>query len=156
MAEDDEIKVSELPLIEVLNQLQMLEYRELNWPEGLDAAALKFLQELEERQKLLVQERSNDPKLEDLEKSLADRQAQESHDLALNQTAELNRLGPSQQLTDRHRQEWEDQAKNSAKERDRYIKEFHDAQRILEKMREREKQEAPEHGQEPEKGFGFS
>jgi hypothetical protein len=156
VAEDDEIKVSELPLIEVLTQLQMLEYRELNWPEGLDAAALKYRQELEERQKLLVQERSNDTKLEDLEKKLADRQAEESHDLALKQTAELNRLGPSQQLTDRHREEWQEQANGFAKERDRYIEEFHDAQRILEKMREREKQEALEHGQEPEKGFGFS
>jgi hypothetical protein len=151
VAEDDEIKVSELPLAEVLTQLQMLEYRELNWPEGLDAAALRFREELEERQKLLVRVRSNDPKLEDLEKKLADRQAQESHDLSLAQTAELNRLGPSQELTDRHRQEWAEQAKNFAKERDRYIEEFHEAKRLLDRLRERE-----ERGEAREEGHGFT
>jgi hypothetical protein len=99
---------------------------------------------------------ARDPKIEDLEKSLADRQAQESHDLALKQTAELNRLGPSQQLTDRHRQEWEEQTKDFAKEPERFIVEFYDAQRMLEELREREKQESLERGDEHGKDLGFS
>jgi hypothetical protein len=157
--DDDESsrqKASDLPLTEVLNQLQILEYMETNTPQGLTDADRAFRQELEEREKLLLRDRSTDPKLEDLEKDLADRQAQESHDLALKQTAELNRLGPSQELTDRHRQEWEGQTKDFAKERERYIVEFYDAQRMVEEMREREKQESPERGHEPDQDLGFS
>ena len=157
--DDDESsrrKASELPLTEVLNQLQMLEYSELNGPRPLTDADRQYRQELEEREKLLLRDRSTDPKLEDLEKDLADRQARESHDLALKQTAELNRLGPSQELNDRHRQEWEGQTKDFAKERERYIVEFYDAQRMVEEMREREKQESLERGDEPKEGFGFS
>src|ERR1700722_13349606 len=86
-----------------------------NTPQGLTDGDRRFREELEEREKLLLRDRSTDPKLEDLEKNLADRQARESHDLALKQTAELNRLGPSQELTDRHRQEWEGQTKDFAK-----------------------------------------
>jgi hypothetical protein len=149
-------QASDLPLTEVLNQLQILEYMETNTPQGLTDDDRRFREELEERQKLLLRDRSTDPKLEDLEKNLADRQARESHDLALKQTAELNRLGPSQELTDRHRQEWEGQTKDFAKERERYIVEFYDAQRIVEEMREREKQESMERGNEPKEGFGFS
>jgi hypothetical protein len=119
-----------------------------NTPQGLTEADRGFRQELEEREKLLLRDRSTDPKLEDLEKSLADRQARESHDLALKQTAELNRLGPSQQLTDSHRQEWEEQTKDFAKERERYIVEFYDAQRMVEEMRERDKPESLERGDE--------
>ena len=159
MPDDDESsrqKASDLPLTEVLNQLQILEYMETNTPQGLTDGDRRFREELEERQKLLIRDRSTDPKLEDLEKSLADRQARESHDLALKQTAELNRLGPSQELTDRHRQEWEGQTKDFAKERERYIVEFYDAQRMVEEMREREKQESLERGDEPKEGFGFS
>ena len=159
MPDDDESsrqKASDLPLTEVLNQLQILEYMETNTPQGLTDADRAFRQELEEREKLLLRDRSTDPKLEDLEKDLADRQAQESHDLALKQTAELNRLGPSQELTDRHRQEWEGQTKDFAKERERYIVEFYDAQRMVEEMREREKQESPERGHEPDQDLGFS
>jgi uncharacterized protein YeaO (DUF488 family) len=74
----------------------------------------------------------------------------------LKQTAELNRLGPSQQLTDSHRQEWEGQTKDFAKERERYIVEFYDAQRTVEEMREREKQESFERGDERDKDLGFS
>ena len=91
-----------------------------------------------------------------LEKELVDRQARESHDLALKQTAELNRFGPSQELTDRHREEWEEQTKDFAKERERYIVEFYDAQRMVEEMREREKQESLERGDERDKDLGFS
>jgi hypothetical protein len=159
VANGDEIgqkKVSDLTLTEVKDQLQGLEYIELNTPQGLTDGDRRFREELEERQKLLVSNRSTDPKLEDLEKDLADRQARESHDLALKQTAELNRFGPSQQLTDRHREEWEEQTKDFAKERERYIVEFYDAQRMLEEMREQEKQDALEHGHEPKEGFGFS
>ena len=134
----------------------MLEYSELNSPHALTDEDRRFREELEERQKRLVSDRSTDPKLEDLEKDLADRQARESHDLALKQTAELNRFGPSQELTDRHREEWEEQTKDFAKERERYIVEFYDAQRMLEEMREQEKQEALERGHEPKEGFGFS
>ena len=154
--ESSEKKVSDLTFSEVKDQLQGLEYIELNTPQGLTDGDRRFRQELEEREKLLLRDRSTDPKLEDLEKSLADRQAQESHDLALKQTAELNRLGPSQELTDRHRQEWEGQTKDFAKERERYIVEFYDAQRMVEEMREREKQESRERGHEPKEGFGFS
>ena len=154
--ESSEKKVSDLTFSEVKDQLQGLEYIEFNTPQGLTDGDRRFRQELEEREKLLLHDRSTDPKLEDLEKSLADRQAQESHDLALKQTAELNRLGPSQELTDRHRQEWEGQSKDFAKERERYIVEFYDAQRMVEEMREREKQEAVERGHAPEEGFGFS
>jgi hypothetical protein len=157
--DDDESsrqKASDLPLTEVLNQLQILEYMETNTPQGLTDGDRRFREELEERQKLLIRDRSTDPKLEDLEKSLADRQARESHDLALKQTAELNRLGPSQQLTDSHRQEWEGQTKDFAKERERYIVEFYDAQRMVEEMREREKQEFLERGDERDKDLGFS
>ena len=154
--ESSEKKVSDLTLSEVVDQLQILEYMETNTPQGLTEADRGFRQELEEREKLLLRDRSSDPKLEDLEKSLADRQARESHDLALKQTAELNRLGPSQELTDRHRQEWEGQTKDFAKERERYIVEFYDAQRMLEEMREQEKQESLERGHEPKEGFGFS
>ena len=154
--ESSERKVSDLTLSEVKDQLQGLEYIELNMPQGLTDGDRRFRQELEEREKLLLHDRSTDPKLEDLEKDLADRQARESHDLALKQTAELNRLGPSQELTDRHRQEWEGQTKDFAKERERYIVEFYDAQRMLEEMREQEKQEALERGPEPKEGFGFS
>jgi hypothetical protein len=71
-------------------------------------------------------------------------------------SASRNRLGPSEQLNDRHREEWEEQTKDSAKERERYIVEFYDAQRMLEEMREQEKQEALERGHEPKEGFGFS
>jgi hypothetical protein len=159
VANGDEIgqkKVSDLTLTEVKDQLQGLEYIELNTPQGLTDADRRFREELEEREKLLLRDRSTDPKLEDLEKDLADRQARESHDLALKQTAELNRFGPSQQLTDRHRQEWEEQTKDFAKERERYIVEFYDAQRMLEEMREQEKQESLERGHEPKEGFGFS
>jgi len=127
-----------------------------NTPQGLTDGDRRFREELEEREKLLLRDRSTDPKLEDLEKNLADRQARESHDLALKQTAELNRLGPSQELTDRHRQEWEGQTKDFAKERERYIVEFYDAQRMVEEMRERDKQESLERSHEPEEGFGFS
>jgi hypothetical protein len=154
--ESSEKKVSDLTLSEVVDQLQILEYMETNTPQGLTEADRGFRQELEEREKLLLRDRSSDPKLEDLEKSLADRQARESHDLALKQTAELNRLGPSQQLTDSHRQEWEEQTKDFARERERYIVEFYDAQRMVEEMREREKQESLERGREPDKGLDFS
>jgi hypothetical protein len=154
--ESSEKKVSDLTLTEVKDQLQGLEYIELNTPQGLTDADRRFREELEEREKLLLHDRSTDPKLEDLEKDLADRQARESHDLALQQTAELNRFGPSQELTDRHRQEWEEQTKDFAKERERYIVEFYDAQRMLEEMREQEKREALERGHEPKEGFGFS
>jgi len=149
-------KVSELTLTQVMEQLQMLEYSELNSPQALSVADRKFRQELEEQEKLLIRDRSSDPKLEDLEKNLADRQAQESHDLALKQTAELNRLGPSQQLNDRHRQEWEEQTKDFAKERERYIVEFHESQRMLEELRGREKQESLKRGDEHDKGLGLS
>jgi hypothetical protein len=157
--DDDESsrqKASDLPLTEVLNQLQILEYMETNTPQGLTDGDRRFREELEERQKLLIRDRSTDPKLEDLEKSLADRQARESHDLALKQTAELNRLGPSQELTDRHRQEWEGQTKDFAKERERYIVEFYDAQRMVEEMREREKPESLERGDDRDKDLGLS
>jgi len=157
--DDDESSrqnASDLPLTEVLNQLQILEYMETNTPQGLTEGDRRFREELEERQKLLLRDRSTDPKLEDLEKNLADRQAQESHDLALKQTAELNRFGPSQELTDRHRQEWEGQTKDFAKERERYIVEFYDAQHMVEEMREREKQESLERGNEPKEGSGYS
>jgi hypothetical protein len=56
----------------------MLEYRELNGPRALTDADRQYRQELEEHQELLVRGRSGDPKIEELEKSLADRQAQES------------------------------------------------------------------------------
>ena len=144
MAEDDqdrEKKVSELTLPEVKDQLQILEYIEINKPQDWTEGNRRLRHELEFREQQLLHDRRLDPKLEDLEKSLADRQAQESHDLSLAQTAELNRLGPSQQLTDRHRQEWEDQARKFAKERDRYIEEFHEAQRLLERLREREERD---------------
>jgi hypothetical protein len=157
--DDDESsrqKASDLPLTEVLNQLQILEYMETNTPQGLTDGDRRFREELEERQKLLIGDRSTDPKLEDLEKDLADRQARESHDLALKQTAELNRFGPSQELTERHRQEWEGQTKDFAKERERYIVEFYDAQRMVEEMREREKQESLHRGDERDKDLGFS
>jgi hypothetical protein len=147
MAEDDqdrEKKVSELTLPEVKDQLQILEYIELNKPEHWTEGNRRLRHELEFREQQLIHDRRLDPKLEDLEKSLADRQAQQSHDLALAQTAELNRLGPSQELTDRHRQEWEQQAKDFAKERDRYIEEFHEAKRLLDRMR----------GEEEERGLG--
>ena len=159
MANGDEIgqkKVSDLTLTEVKDQLQGLEYIELNTPQGLTEADHAFRQELEEREKLLLRDRSTDPKLEDLEKDLADRQARESHDLALKQTAELNRFGPSQELTERHRQEWEGQTKDFAKERERYIVEFYDAQRMVEEMRERDKQDSLERGAERDKDLGFS
>jgi hypothetical protein len=149
-------KVSELTLTQGMEQLQMLEYSELNGPRALTDADRKFRQELEEQEKLLLRDRSRDPKLEDLEKQLADRQAQESHDLALKQTAEVNRLGPSQQFTDRHRQEWEEQTKGFAKERDRYIREFHESQRIVDELREREKLESLKRGDERDEGLGFS
>jgi hypothetical protein len=154
--ESSQKKASDLTLSEVKDQLQILEYMETNTPQGLTDADRKFRQELEEQEKLLVRDRSRDPKLEDLEKKLADRQAQDSHDLALKQTAEVNRLGPSQQLTDRHRQEWEEQAKGFAKERDRYIREFHESERIVEELREREKQESLKHGDERDEGLGLS
>ncbi len=154
--ENSQKKVSDLTLPEVVDQLQILEYMATNTLQGLTDADRAFRQELEEREKLLLRDRSTDPKLEDLERSLADRQARESHDLALKQTAELNRLGPSQQLTDRHRQEWEGQTKDFAKERERYIVEFYDAQHMVEEMRERDKQESLERGHEPDKGHDFS
>jgi len=154
--ESSEKKVSDLTLSEVKDQLQGLEYIELNTPQGLTEGDRRFREELEEREKLLLRDRSTDLKLEDLEKSLADRQARESHDLALKQTAELNRLGPSQELTDRHRQEWEGQTKDFANERERYIVEFYDPQRMVEEMREREKPESLERGDEPDKDLGFS
>ena len=154
--ESSEKKVSDLTLPEVVDQLQILEYMATNTPQGLTDGDRRFREELEEREKLLLRDRSTDPKLEDLEKSLADRQAQESHDLALKQTAELNRLGPSQDLTDRHREEWEGQTRDFAKERERYIVQFYDAQRTVEEMREREKQESLERGDERDKDLGFS
>jgi hypothetical protein len=154
--DSSEKKVSDLTLSEVIDQLQILEYMETNTPQGLTDADRGFRQELEERERLLLRDRSTDPKLEDLEKSLADRQARESHDLALKQTAELNRFGPSQQLTDSHRQEWAEQTKDFAKERERYIVEFYDAHRMVEEMRERKKQESLERGHEPDKGLDFS
>jgi len=43
-----------------------------------------------------------------------------------------------------------------AKERDRYIEEFHEAQRILERLRERESQEARDLGEAHEEGRGFT
>lgn len=154
--ESSQRKVSDLTLSEVIDQLQILEYMATNTPQDLTEADRRFREELEEREKLLLHDRSTDPKLEDLEKNLADRQARESHDLALKQTAELNRLGPSPDLTDRHRQEWEGQTKDFAKERERYIVEFYDAQRMVEEMREREKQESLERGDKHDKDFGFS
>jgi hypothetical protein len=80
--ESIEKKVSDLTLSEVLDQLQILEYMATNTPQGLTEGDRRFREELEEREKLLLRDRSTDPKLEDLEKSLADRQARESHDLA--------------------------------------------------------------------------
>ena len=129
-----------MTLSEVADQLQILEYIELNKPGEFTEGDRRLRQELEEREKQLVRDRSLDPKLEDLERKLADRQAQEAHDLSLKQTAELNRLGPSQELTDRHRQQWEQQSKDFVKERDRYIKEFHDSERIRERLRAEEEQ----------------
>jgi hypothetical protein len=154
--ESSQKKVSDLTLSEVNDQLQILEYIETNTPQGLTDGDRRFRHELEEQEKLLVRERSRDPKLEDIEKNLADRQAQESHDLSLKQTAELNRFGPSQQLTDSHRQEWAEQSKDFAKERDRYVKEFHESQRMLEELRGREKLESLKRGDEREEDLGLS
>jgi hypothetical protein len=154
--ESSQKKVSDLTLSEVVDQLQILEYIETNTPQGLTDGDRRFQQELEEQEKLLADEQSREPKLEDLEKKLADRQAQESHDMALAQTAELNRFGPSQELTDRHRQEWEEQTKGFSKERDRYVEEFHASHRMLEELREREKQESLKRGDEREEDLGLS
>ncbi len=141
-----EKKISEMTLTEVIDQLQGLEYIELNKPSEYDEACREMQRELEKRQQQLVRDRSLDPKLEDLEQRIADSHAQEAHDLALKQTAELNRLGPSQDLTNRHRQEWEQQSKDFAKERDRYIEEFHDSARIRERLRAEEEQKGLERG----------
>jgi len=78
--ESSEKKVSDLTLSDVNDQLQILEYMETNTTQGLTDADRRFRHELEEQEKLLARDRSRDPKLEDIEKNLADRQAQESHD----------------------------------------------------------------------------
>ena len=141
--------VSELTYSEVIDQLQILEYVELNKPSEYDEECRRSQKEFEERQQQLERDRSLDPKLEDVEKALAERQAKESHDLSLKQAAELNRLGPSQQLTDRHRQEWEKRSRDFVNERDRYIKEFHDSERMRNEMRDEEAR-SREPGQERE------
>lgn len=66
--ESSEKKVSDLTLSEVKDQLQILEYMETNTPQGLTDGDRRFREELEEREKLLLRDRSTDPKLEDLEK----------------------------------------------------------------------------------------
>lgn len=142
--------VSELTYSEVIDQLQILEYVELNKPSEYDEECRRSQKELEERQQQLERDGSLDPKLEDLEKALAERQAKESHDLSLKQAAELNRLGPSQQLTDRHRQEWEKRSRDFVNERDRYIKEFLDSERMRNEARDEEARKGREPGQERE------
>lgn len=67
-----------MTMSEVADQLQILEHIELNKPGEFTDGDRRLREELEEREKQLVRDRSLDPKLEDLEQKLADRQAQEA------------------------------------------------------------------------------
>ena len=46
-----------------------------------------------------------------------------------------------------------EQQKDFAAERERYVNEYQESQRMLEEMREAEKNQKLEHGEEQEKGF---
>jgi hypothetical protein len=66
--------------------------------------------------------------------------------LSQKQEKELDRLGPSKELTDRHFQESKNQAEQFDKERGRYASEFLDARRIVQELDQREKEKSLEPG----------
>jgi hypothetical protein len=81
-----------------------------------------------------------DPEFDAMQDKLYSRQLAETLELERKHETELNSLGPSKELSDRHREERNNQIKNFDEERERYILEYHDAKRIAQEMEQQEKQ----------------
>jgi hypothetical protein len=89
---------------------------------------------------------TNDPEFEDLQNKLHSRQLAEREVLAHRQEAELNRLGLSKELSDRHSRQLAELTENFEEERERYTREYFEAKRLAKEIEERDKHKTSEHG----------
>jgi hypothetical protein len=80
-----------------------------------------------------------DPKFEQMQTQLYARQLAERAALEKTQREELSRLGPSTQLEHRHARQIADLTEKFEKERDRYTREWQDAQKLREQLRDNDK-----------------
>ena len=104
----------------------------------------------DERQDL---KQAQDPELEALMKDLDARHAKEAFALTAKHEYEP---GSMQELAQRHAQERQEQNRKFAEERERYASEYHEARRLQDELRDREKQEALERGEGLEDGPSLS
>jgi hypothetical protein len=111
---------------------------------------------VQEAQAIQDQRKGLDPELGVLLRNLDARQAREALDLTDKQELLTRDLGPPHPLDRYHLQEREQQKEKFADERERYVSEYQESRRLLDEIRNREKQEALERGEGLEHGPGFS
>jgi len=111
---------------------------------------------VQEAQAIQDQRKGLDPELRVLLRNLDARQAREALDLTDKQELLTRDLGPPHPLDRYHLQEREQQKDKFADERERYVSEYQESRRLLDEIRDREKQEALERGEGMEEGPGFS
>jgi hypothetical protein len=111
---------------------------------------------VQEAQAIQDQRKGLDPELRVLLRNLDARQAREALDLTDKQELLTRDIGPPHPLDRYHQQERQQQKEKFADERERYISEYQESRRLIDEIREREKQEAPERGEGLEEGPSFS
>ena len=94
--------------------------------------------------------KARDPELEAIMKNLDARHAKEAVDLTDKHDREL---GSAPAHAERRIQERQAQNREFAKERERYVSEYHETRRLQNEIRDREKQDARERGENLDKGF---
>jgi len=132
------------------------EYDIFDYGEFIAPIDVEKLPTVQGAQAIQDQRKGLDPELGALLRNLDARQAREALDLTDKQELLTRDIGPPHPLDRYHLQEREQQKEKLADERERYISEYQESRRLLDEIRDREKQEALERGEDLEHGRGFS